>query len=233
VAERAQDARPVPEGGGAAAEADGAHGLGVFTFSLSRPVEQVLPRALISAADGKAYPIDPDFRTVLACLRRLNDPDMDALVKLLYLGKRFFLGQPPADMAALFTAFTAGGAAAASGEPPLMDFEQDAEAIYASFRMQYGIDLLTADLHWLAFRALLAGLGEDTPLGLRVRVRTLPDSRVAPEDRAQLHRLREHFAIAQRVSGAEQALLRALDEKLMAGEDPADVLAQLKPDAGG
>ena len=197
-------------------------------FSLSRSARQVLPQALTSGADGKAYPINADYRTVLACVRRLADPELDLLARLVYLGKRFFMGHPPADMAALFTAFVTGGEAAAGTEPPLIDFEQDAGAIYASFRMQYCIDLLATDMHWLVFRELLAGLGENTPLGVRVRVRAMPDSRVPPEDRAQLRTLRERFAIAPRVGKAEQALLRQLDARLMAGEDPAEILAKLQ-----
>ena len=201
-------------------------------FSLSRPAGQVLPTALVSAADGKAYPIDPDFRTVLACLRRLSEPALDVLAKLAYLGKRFYLGRPPRDMAALFTAFVAGGGQAGDG-PPLIDFEQDAGAVYASFRMQYGIDLLHETLHWFAFRELLSGLGENTPLGLRVRVRAMPERDLPPEERAQLRRLRERFAIAPRADGAERALIAELDRRLAAGEDPADVLQKLDLGAGG
>ena len=52
-------------------------------FSLALLPQRVLPTALLSAADGKLYPIDADFRTVLACLRRLEDPERDALQKRL------------------------------------------------------------------------------------------------------------------------------------------------------
>ena len=196
-------------------------------FSLSRPVDRVLPRALRSAADGNMYAIDPDFRTVLACLRRLNDPDRSDLEKLLFLAGRFFGGNTPPDPDRLFADFVAGGAPADADEPPLLDFEQDAGAIYASFRQQYRIDLLSERLHWLAFRALLAGLGEDTPVGARARLRALDENRVAPEDRARVRRMKEQVAIRPRVSRAEQALLRELDRRLAAGEDPADILTQL------
>ncbi|NLI21752.1 MAG: hypothetical protein GX418_09420 [Clostridiales bacterium] len=200
---------------------------GVPAFSLSRPVAKVLPRALRSASDGNAYAIDPSFRTVLLCLRRLNDPDRSDLEKLLFLAGRFFLGNTPPDPDRMFADFVAGGMPAEADEPPLMDFEQDAGAIYASFRQQYRIDLLAEDLHWLAFLALLAGLGEDTPVGARARLRALDENRVAPEDRARVRRMKEQVAIRPRVSRAEQALLRELDRRLMAGEDPADILTQL------
>lgn len=196
-------------------------------FSLARSPQAALPTALQSGADGRRYPIDPCFRTVLMCLKRLSDPDLPALLKLLYLAKRFFLGHPPADMAALFTAFVTGGAAPEDG-PALLDFEVDAGAIYASFRMQYGIDLLAEELHWLLFRELLAGLGENTPLGARARLRAMPETAVPPEERARLRRLKAGVALARRPGQAEQALLAELDRRLAAGEDPADVIRQLQ-----
>lgn len=196
-------------------------------FSLSLPRQTVLPTALTSAADGLAYPIDADYRTVLACLKRLDNPNADDLQKLLYLAKRFYLSHPPKDPAVLFAGFVTGGQSG-SDEPPLMDFELDAGAIYASFRQQYGIDLLTAELHWVEFRELLAGLMENTPLGARIRLRALPEERVAPEDRALVRRLREKIAIAPKIGKAEQALLDELNRRLAAGENPADVLEKLR-----
>ena len=42
----------------------------------------------------------------------------------------------------------------------VVDFEQDADLIYAAFFQQYGIRLTTADLHWHEFLALFRGLKE-------------------------------------------------------------------------
>lgn len=197
-------------------------------FSLSRAVERILPTALISEADGKLYPIDPDFRTVLACLRKLNDPDIPELEKLLYLAGRFYLRHPPHDLDWLFAAFVTGGAQCETGEPPMLDFEMDAGVIYASFRQQYGMNLLRESLHWLEFRELLAGLGEDTPFGARVRLRGLDETRVPPEDRAALRRMKERIAIAPRVGRAEQTLLTELNRRLAAGEDPVEIIEKLQ-----
>ena len=207
--------------------AGAAQGCACPAFSLSRSARTVLPTTLQSAADGKTYRIDPCFRTVLACIKRMCDPDADDLQKLLYLARRFFLAHPPADLDRLFAAFVTGGQSGES-EPPLLDFELDAGAIYASFLQQYGIDLLSAELHWLAFRELLAGLTENTPLGVRIRLRALPDERVAPEDRALVRRLKEKIAIVPKTGKAEQALLDELNRRLATGENPADVLEKLR-----
>jgi len=46
----------------------------------------------------------------------------------------------------------------------LIDYEIDADLIYAAFMGQYGIDLLTTDMHWYVFQALLSGLNDSTKL---------------------------------------------------------------------
>lgn len=195
-------------------------------FSLCQPAELALPAAL-TGADGQVYPIDPDFRTVLLCLRRLSDPDRETPAKLLYLAHYFYRDNPPPEMAALFSAFVSGGGTQDVDEPPLMDFEQDAGALYASFRQQYGIDLLRQPLHWFEFRELLAGLTEQTAFGARVRLRMADENAAPPEERAHLRRLKEQVALRPRVGKAEQTLLRELDRRLAAGESPDTVLRQL------
>lgn len=49
-------------------------------------------------------------------------------------------------------------------EKNLLDYEHDADMIYASFRQAYGINLLKEQgkLHWFEFVALLNGLPDDT-----------------------------------------------------------------------
>ncbi len=242
-------------------------GMREYHFSLSRPVALCLPDALQSAADGKVYVIDPDFHTVLACLRKLTNPDGEQPAKWLYLAHRFYKGKPPPDADRLFAAFVEGcvyaqartedtvavgkttygksaGMEKEAGKPdtageyetveasggsgtPLMDFEQDAGALYASFLQQYGIDLLTQKLHWFVFRELIAGLGEDTAFGARVRLRAMDETRLPPEERAHLRRLKEKVAIVPRIGKAEKALLAELDARLAAGENPDDVLRRL------
>ena len=52
----------------------------------------------------------------------------------------------------------------------VLDFAIDADYIYAAFMEQYGIDLLTARLHWYSFNALLHGL-HDTELNNIINAR--------------------------------------------------------------
>ena len=109
-----------------------------------------------------------------------------------------------------------------------MDWEMDAGVLYASFRQQYGIDLLRTRLHWLEFRQLLLGLTENTALGARVRLRQLDENTLPAAERERVRRMKRQVQIAPRVSRRERQLLTELDRRLAAGENPEDVLRQLQ-----
>lgn len=185
-----------------------------------------MPVKLLSE-DGNAYPIAPDHRTVLACLEAISDPDKPDLDKALFLAKRFFCGNPPPDMGALFSAFVAEESADEDGEQ-LLDFAQDAGVIYASFWQQYGINLATRKLHWWAFRMLLAGLGEGTALGNRVQLRTLDLDTIPDKERSKFRRMKDMVAIVPRISREEMDLQAELDRRLSAGEDPTEIIEKLR-----
>ena len=110
-------------------------------------------------------------------------------------------------------------------DDPIMDYEVDAEAIYAGFRQQYGIDLLRANLHWYEFRALLSGLSEYT---VAAKIRQIAPDDVDKKHRAAFIRVRDALAITPRVSKAEQLLQEELDRRLANGEDPSEIIKQLQ-----
>lgn len=196
-------------------------------ISLSHKSEDVLPEGVTSG--GVYYPIDPNFHTVLACLRVLGDPEKSESRKVLYMIRRFFLGTaPPVDMGAAFSDFIRDGETSEDDGEQLMDFELDAGAIYASFRQQYSIDLLTTDMHWYVFRALMQGLGEGTPFGQRVRIRGMDINDVPEKERGKLRKLKDTLAIQPKMSKEESDLKAELDRRLAAGEDPTDILQQLQ-----
>ena len=58
-------------------------------------------------------------------------------------------------------------------EEQLMDFEYDAEEIYASFMQAYQMDLVEQQgkLHWFKFKALLSGLPDETPIKRLMHIR--------------------------------------------------------------
>ena len=62
----------------------------------------------------------------------------------------------------------------------LYDIEHDAKLIYAGFRQAYGIDLYEqhGKLHWIKFKALLAGLPKDTRFAEVTSLRAWEPSKV-------------------------------------------------------
>lgn len=192
-------------------------------FTLCNPV---LPDTLI-ASDGTQYSVSSDHRTVLACLETIADPDAPPLKKALILAAKFFRGQAPPDMFQLFADFVTDETNDDENER-LLDFEMDAGVIYASFMQQYGIDLVSEKMHWWKFRMLLAGLGEGTPLGNRVQLRTLDLERVPEKERAKWRRLKDMVTIVPRMSKEEADLQAELDRRLANGEDPTEIINKLR-----
>lgn len=63
-------------------------------------------------------------------------------------------------------------------DDPYYDIVEDYDLIVASFSAQYGIRMYTKEfkeMKWVEFRALLAGLGADTPLGKIIAIRSEED----------------------------------------------------------
>lgn len=196
-------------------------------FSLSRPRAKVLPESL-TGEDGNEYSIDADFRTVLRCIRVCTDPDIEPKDALYMLIMWFFGGKLVPNALELFLSFVS----TENGEetdPALMDFEQDADAIFASFMTDYGIDLIDIPfLHWYKFQALLGGLSEKTALHSRIQLRELDTSHLKGKDKLKAEKAKRRVQLIERISAEEEALCEELETALAEGKDPTEVLAKLK-----
>ncbi len=67
-------------------------------------------------------------------------------------------------------------------------FEHDSALIIAAFRQQYGIDLLQSEMHWHEFRALLAGLTEETLFVKVIGYRNINLSDIKDKERKDFYR---------------------------------------------
>lgn len=69
----------------------------------------------------------------------------------------------------------------------IIDFEKDAEYIYASFQQAYGMNLYEQQgkLHWHEFRALLNGLPPDTVMQRIIQIRLWKPSKYESEEYKQ------------------------------------------------
>ncbi len=79
----------------------------------------------------------------------------------------------------------------------IYSYEQDADAIYSSFMMQYHIDLLKerGKMHWCVFRALFDGLSEDTPIQRIIELRQKNLADVPDEQRGRVMQLQQYYSL--------------------------------------
>lgn len=140
--------------------------------------------------DNKVYHIDLAFDTVLRFYEMLDDQRLDDPEKIATAFEMFF-NQPVRDANFAVTSFEQitkyismkpygnddeGEDQQGVARDPrrLYSFKQDAEAIFASFYEQYGINLIREQgkLHWDEFKALFQGLGPNTYFQRIIDIRT-------------------------------------------------------------
>lgn len=198
----------------------------MIPFSLSMSSNKLFPHE-VDTATGKVD-VDPDYRTVLKCMRVLQDPDATESHKMFLLMRWFFKSQYVPDALEVFLKFVSCGDDSSDDEP-VMDFEQDADAIYSSFWAQYNIDLADIPfLHWRKFMVLLSGLGEHTEIRERIAIRELDTSKMKGDDKIKADKAKRRVALKVRLSAEEKMLQQKLDEALANGGDPTDALAALQ-----
>ena len=103
----------------------------------------------------------------------------------------------------------------------LMDFEQDAWAIYAAFVQAYGIDLHKTRLHWWTFLDLLRALPEDTRFSQIIGIRGQPlpkPTKYNADERRRIAQLKAEYALRPTGSNAvtKEEGLRKMAEMMMA-----------------
>lgn len=146
---------------------------------------------------GKTYKLDLAFDTVLKFYELLDDDNLEDSEKIS-VAFEMFMGFTPDDADFAIAVFqkinqyiakqpygdeeesNVDGNGQAMTPQKYYSFTQDAEAIYASFREQYGINLLQekGKLHWDEFKALFAGLGPNTYFQRIVEIRMRDTSKL-------------------------------------------------------
>lgn len=140
---------------------------------------------------GKIYRIDLAFDTVLRFYEMLDDDRLEDAEKVATAFEMFF-NQPVKNADFAVNAFEQiskyismkpygndeedgdSNQAVARDPRQLYSFQQDAEAIFASFYDQYGMNLIQEQgkLHWDEFKALFQGLGPQTYFQRIIDIRT-------------------------------------------------------------
>lgn len=196
------------------------------SITLSRNPAKVLPTTV--SIGGETYGIRTSFRTILNILRLIEDPDITdrhkppMIVGLFYADR---IPPMPDGFDAVF-AFMRGRERRSDPEAALIDYEFDADAIYASFMSAYHIDLLNPafDLHWYAFTALLSGLPSDTALGERLSLRKLDTSKLKGKAKKSAEIAKKNAQPPLKIGEAEIARHQAIMDALREGRDPGALL---------
>ena len=94
----------------------------------------------------------------------------------------------------------------------ILDFEQDADYIYAAFWQAYNIDLDKQHdkLHWSRFMALLNSLPENTRMSQIIDIRTKPmpkPTKYNVEERAALSKAKARFALHENIKNNKNEVL--------------------------
>lgn len=172
--------------------------------------------------NGKEVPIDLSYDNVLRYFELIDDQSFDNAEKVM-LAYDLFVGENEQTDPDLIVGVVKAISDYISEQPYGYDYvpgdnqppvenikyysyEQDAGAIYASFLSQYGIDLVNerGKLHWDRFKALLDGLGEDTPFKQIVSIRQRSMEGLDTKEMAQLTELQAYYRIKDGQSADEQ-----------------------------
>ncbi len=144
-------------------------------------------------ANGRRYPIYTDFRVWLEFSRVLSGdlPPEEKLEAAFMLT----LKEPSSAMSggteiadAILDFFACGKIGKASKKAaPVLDYEADAEYIFAAFLQQYGIDLTKAEyMHWWHFQALLSCISDNTRLYSVIAWRSVDVGKIKDRERKKL-----------------------------------------------
>lgn len=198
------------------------------SLTLSKRPENALPWQL--TFDGECYPINADFRTVLKIFRLLSDFELEDRHKQLKMLDLFFPDRCPPFQTGVqaFYDFIKSPDRKSDPEAAHIDFEFDADVIYASFLMQYRIDLMNPEtrLHWYVFTALLNGLSEDTPLRDRLYWRKADTQKLKGKAKRSAEIAKANAQPPKRVDPRERSRQIALEDALMNGGDISALLTQ-------
>lgn len=96
-----------------------------------------------------------------------------------------------------------------SSDEILLDYEYDSDYIYSAFMGQYGIDLLTVDMHWHVFLALMKGLNDSTRMREIMGYRAYKKSSGNTD---QMEKLKYAWRI-ERISEEEQEAIQRFSDK--------------------
>lgn len=159
---------------------------------------QALPDAV--EVGGRTVKVDTDFRIGVAIEQESAalEPDIFGLLTAFYSGDIPSPVEEAAQKMVEFYSHQDGKGGQSSNEKSQKrsyDFEQDADALLASFLDAYGLDLSTARIHWWTFKRLLCNLPPETPFMRRLYYRTADTKKMSKSERKHVEKMRRLYAL--------------------------------------
>lgn len=161
--------------------------------------------------NGRKIKLNLAYDIVLKIFELAKEKDLDDIDKLdiaisLFLkkrdAKRYKIEQKAEIIDRIFNEFIYTSKKTVKKGKKTFDFRQDWEYIYASFMMDYQIDLYEQEgiLDWRKFNALFQGLSEKTKMSeiIGIRVREIPVSdKYNAKEISALKELKEYYRLEQ------------------------------------
>lgn len=183
--------------------------------------------------NGKEYPIQTDFRSVLQYESRMNPDAADieiirAVDEMYNHNDEIITVHNFPEAVKTLNWFVSCGeqskkkisnATLGINRNKPFDFNVDGSLIYSSFIQSYGIDLYDMEyLHWWKFNALLADVSKDCQFSKIMEYRTmdLKNKNISKEQKKLYSALQNYYKISEKRSKAEDDFTKALLE----GRDP-------------
>lgn len=172
--------------------------------------------------NGKRYEVDLAFDNILRMFDLQKEEFFTDAEKLdlsmeMLIGKNNLATAEKVDLfKSIFEQFISTGKSSKS-DTKVVDFNQDAPYIYASFLMDYGVDLveMQGSLDWRKFTALFQGLSERTKMREIMAIRSKPLPKPTKYNQEEIQALQEakaYYAIKLTEAEAEESFQRSLDK---------------------
>lgn len=176
------------------------------------PLYEEFPETIES--DGREYGILTDFREWIRFSDMLSDCELTKEEKI-YLMTDWLTETPEKITAelvnAVFDFFQADALEPDRAEsdddyeteeepqsrrPPVFDWKYDAKFVIGDFLRFYGIDLLSAEMHWWKFRCLFAALPDESQCRKRIDIRSTDLSQIKDKERRnQIAKIQRQIAL--------------------------------------
>lgn len=185
------------------------------------PLHKKLPNSV--EINGIEYDIDMSFDNVLLIFDMLKDNRLNQIAKIMTGIRMLFVNPPKLSLEEMIEVWSTcyndlinnqgkeeefmydikgnkmPNMNKNNTDDPVMDLEQDADYIYASFLQDYNIDLFEqhGKLHWYKFLSLLNGLSDSTRLRkvIEIRQMELPKGKGSEKQRMAVIKLKEHYKL--------------------------------------